>query len=108
MQSPPRIVDGPGTFESQITDVWERFLNISDIGLDDDFFEMSGDYIVAAQIFAELETRFASPLPLSLSLNKMTEVLVPCLVAWAGAVCLKYTVCHGTIQSSRLCSPLAL
>lgn len=58
--------------ESQITDVWERFLNISDIGLDDDFFEIGGDSLVAAQIFAELEKRLARPLPLSLILEAPT------------------------------------
>ena len=37
-----------------ITAVWEKYLNISDIGIDDTFFELGGNSILALTILAEI------------------------------------------------------
>ena len=39
----------------QIAEIWQRYLKRSDIGLDDDFFDMGGDSLQATEMLLELE-----------------------------------------------------
>ena len=48
--SPP---DSP--LEFQIRDVWQKLLHRHDVGIDDDFFELGGDSLLALQMLLELE-----------------------------------------------------
>ncbi len=41
--------------ELQIAEIWHRLLNSGEIGLDDDFFEIGGDSLLAARMLLELE-----------------------------------------------------
>lgn len=46
----------PGSpLEIQIADIWQRLLKRTDIGIDDDFFEMGGDSLQATEMLLELE-----------------------------------------------------
>jgi thioesterase domain-containing protein/acyl carrier protein len=50
--------------ERELTEIWERELQISPIGVTDDFFELGVTSIVAATLFAAIEHEFGRSLPL--------------------------------------------
>jgi thioesterase domain-containing protein/acyl carrier protein len=50
------IVAPESPLELQIVDIWQCLLSRKDIGIDDDFFELGGDSLLAAQMVLELET----------------------------------------------------
>jgi len=53
-RQPPREL--PATpLELQIAEIWQRLLKLDRIGLDDDFFEIGGDSLQAAEMLLELE-----------------------------------------------------
>lgn len=44
--------------EKKISQIWTKYLGISNIGLDDNFFEMGGDSLVIEQISSQLSNQF--------------------------------------------------
>lgn len=40
----------------QIAEIWQRYLNRDDVGIDDDFFEIGGDSLQATEMLLELES----------------------------------------------------
>lgn len=61
----PIRVDARDSLELQLVDIWEKVLSIHPIGVDDDFFELGGDSILGARLFARIENRFGKRLPLA-------------------------------------------
>jgi acyl-CoA synthetase (AMP-forming)/AMP-acid ligase II/acyl carrier protein len=59
------VPDGPGpdSLSSQLTKVWERLLKVSPVGIDDDFFGMGGDSLLAVELLAELERLTGRKIP---------------------------------------------
>lgn len=51
--------------ESQLTEIWEKFLKIKPIGITDNFFELGGDSLLAMSLFAKIQTVCQTQLPLS-------------------------------------------
>jgi acyl carrier protein len=51
--------------ETKVAAVWEELLGISGLGLDDNFFELNGDSLLAAQVTSRLYGEFQVKLPLS-------------------------------------------
>ncbi|CAM3748255.1 non-ribosomal peptide synthetase [Kibdelosporangium persicum] len=60
-QPPPVHHSAPETaftpVQERIASVWREILEIDDIGLDDDFFEIGGDSLIALRVVAELTER---------------------------------------------------
>lgn len=52
-------------FESQLVAIWEQLLNVSPIGIHDDFFQLGGHSMLAVRMVAEVEKRIGTPLPLA-------------------------------------------
>jgi thioesterase domain-containing protein/acyl carrier protein len=52
-----------GAVESRLTQLWEAVLEKRPIGVNDDFFELGGDSLRAARLFARIEQRFQRSLP---------------------------------------------
>jgi amino acid adenylation domain-containing protein len=52
-------------FESQLVAIWEQLLNVSPIGVNDDFFQLGGHSMLAVRMVAEVEKRIGKPLPLA-------------------------------------------
>lgn len=52
------------TIEAQLVSLWERQLNVRPIGITENFFELGGDSLSAAMLFAYVEKRFDVELPL--------------------------------------------
>ncbi|MBS0519026.1 MAG: AMP-binding protein [Proteobacteria bacterium] len=66
--------------ELQIAEIWQRLLKRTDIGMDDDFFEIGGDSLQATEMLLELEemSRHAiapSEVGARLTIRHLTEVL---------------------------------
>jgi len=54
-----------GETERRVVEIWEELLGVSGIGVDDDFFELRGDSLLAAQVTSRLYQAFQVRLPLS-------------------------------------------
>jgi amino acid adenylation domain-containing protein len=64
-RSAERELVAPRTeLERKLTGIWERQLQISPIGVRDDFFDLGVTSIVAAELFAAIEHELGSELPL--------------------------------------------
>jgi amino acid adenylation domain-containing protein len=56
---------GPGDeLEMKLAEIWEKVLGISNIGINDNFFDIGGHSLLAVQMFAELERTMDVRLPL--------------------------------------------
>ncbi|MEH2162310.1 MAG: beta-ketoacyl synthase N-terminal-like domain-containing protein [Nostoc sp.] len=53
--------------EIQIAEMWQEVLGVKEIGINDDFFELGGDSLIATRIFSRLQTTF----PVELSMEKI-------------------------------------
>jgi len=51
--------------ERLVARVWEQVLGIAPVGADDDFFDLGGDSLAAAEVLAQLEIETGRTLPLS-------------------------------------------
>jgi oxalate---CoA ligase len=84
---PQRSTERPRTvLERLIAEIWERHLKRTDIGLDDDFFEIGGDSLQATEMLLEIEdlTRHriaTSNLRAQLTVRQLCETLVNAAVA---------------------------
>lgn len=58
----PDRAGGDG-LEQVIADVWKELLGISEIGMDDNFFDLGGDSLIGLRVVAELERRLDSSVP---------------------------------------------
>src|ERR1044072_2879694 len=58
-------VDARDSLELQLIDVWQKVLAMHPIGVDDDFFELGGDSILGARLFAEMGKILGKRLPLA-------------------------------------------
>jgi thioesterase domain-containing protein/acyl carrier protein len=58
--------------ERRLMEIWEAVLNISGLGVEDDFFELGGESIAAVTLFSELERVLGQMPPLSTLLDYST------------------------------------
>ena len=58
--------------EQELVALWKAILSVGEIGVRDDFFELGGESLQAASLFAELERRFDRRLPLTTILDART------------------------------------
>ena len=61
----PNVVPPETLLQVQILDIWQRLIGRSDIGIDDDFFEVGGDSLLATQMICDVETITRQHIPLS-------------------------------------------
>ena len=55
----PNIFEAPKTpVESQVGDIWAQVLRLENIGRQDNFFQLGGDSLLAAQVMARVRTSF--------------------------------------------------
>ncbi len=56
----------PGNpIEVDLVELWQKVLRVHPIGISDDFFELGGNSLLAAQLFALIEEKYQKKLPLS-------------------------------------------
>jgi thioesterase domain-containing protein/acyl carrier protein len=58
--------------QSKLVEIWESGFGISPIGVDQNFFELGGDSLLAATLFSEIEKAFQMDLPLATLLEAPT------------------------------------
>lgn len=51
--------------EMQLVSIWEKVLKASRVSINDDYFELGGNSLLAAQLFAAIEKTFGRKLPLA-------------------------------------------
>jgi aspartate racemase len=61
-----------GKLEREIAAIWGALLDNAAVGVDDDFFHLGGNSLVAARLFARIEKQFGKRLPLATVLNART------------------------------------
>ncbi|MDY6993814.1 MAG: acyltransferase domain-containing protein, partial [Pseudomonadota bacterium] len=55
----PAKFQAPSTpLEAQLAEIWQLFLGVSSVGVEDDFFELGGDSLLAVQLAAHLRTQW--------------------------------------------------
>ena len=69
-----------GLLETQLTQLWEKVLNVKPIGLQDNFFDLGGTSMIAVRLFSELRKRFGKNLSLSTlfqapTIEQISEIL---------------------------------
>ena len=58
--------------QSRLVEVWEEIFDLRPIGVDHDFFELGGDSLMGARLFARIEESFKTNLPLAALLEAPT------------------------------------
>ncbi|WP_427161995.1 amino acid adenylation domain-containing protein [Aliinostoc sp. HNIBRCY26] len=58
--------------ELLLTTIWEKLLGIQGFGIDDNFFDLGGNSILAVRLFTEIEQNFGVNFPLSTLLQRPT------------------------------------
>ncbi len=67
-------------YEFRLMQIWKKVLRVKDIGIKDNFFEWGGNSLKAAEVLAQVETKFSQNLPLSALLENPTiEQFARCL-----------------------------
>jgi acyl-CoA synthetase (AMP-forming)/AMP-acid ligase II/thioesterase domain-containing protein/acyl carrier protein len=110
-----RDVAPPETpLEFQILDIWKTLLHRDDIGIDDDFFELGGDSLLAVQMVLEVEATARRKIPPSalkavytvrqlaatiIRTASTSEELVACAKQGDGT---PFFFCHGDFQTRGL------
>lgn len=51
--------------EKKLVEIWRIALNLDQVGVDDSYFWLPGDSLIAARIFAEIERVFGLRMPMS-------------------------------------------
>lgn len=51
--------------EQKIADIWQEFLGIEQVGIQDNFFDLGGDSLLAIRLFAQIKKIFGKDLPLA-------------------------------------------
>ncbi|HKX10266.1 MAG TPA: phosphopantetheine-binding protein [Stellaceae bacterium] len=51
--------------EKRLAEIWRAALNLDEVGVEDSYFWLPGDSLIAARIFAEIERVFGVRLPMS-------------------------------------------
>src|SRR5262249_31937653 len=100
--------------EFQILDIWQTLLRRDDVGIDDDFFELGGDWLLAVQMVLEVEAIARRKIPLStlkavytvrqlaatiISTASTSEELVTCAKQGDGV---PFFFCHGDYTTRGL------
>jgi amino acid adenylation domain-containing protein len=60
------------SIENRLVQIWERILRTHPIGVQDNYFELGGNSLLAAQLFARIEKAFGKKLPLSILFEAST------------------------------------
>jgi amino acid adenylation domain-containing protein len=69
-----------GESERRLMNIWQEDFGLESIGLDDDFFTLGGDSVLAASIFARIEREFSRGLSFDTLLQRPTIRLLAALL----------------------------
>jgi acyl transferase domain-containing protein len=72
--------------QKKAAEVWQRVLAIEEIGINDDFFELGGNSLLATQLVTEMRETFTTPVPLRDFFETPTIAAVSALLETAAVV----------------------
>ena len=72
MVAPKDSVVPKDDMQSRLVELWEATFGVRPIGVDQDFFELGGDSLLAARLFTQIEEAFQMDLPLAALLEAPT------------------------------------
>ena len=80
--------------EQAIANIWQKLLGVKQIGIQDDYFDLGGTSLLAAQLFADIEKTFNKKIPLATLINAPTIEQLARIVtdeqwAWSPLMALK-------------------
>ena len=64
-QTAKEIVPARTALEAQLVEIWEQLLNVSPIGITDNYFELGGQSLLAMRLFAQIKELTGQKLPLA-------------------------------------------
>ncbi|MBO1049481.1 MAG: amino acid adenylation domain-containing protein [Dolichospermum sp. DEX182a] len=64
LQSQTSVAAPRTEIEQQLAEIWAKALQLPQIGIDDNFFEVGGDSLLATQLISQVRETFATELPL--------------------------------------------
>lgn len=64
--------DALNATERQLTDIWQRVLQVEHVNKDDDFFELGGHSLLAIQLLAQIERATGKKLPIAILFHAPT------------------------------------
>jgi acyl carrier protein len=67
---------GRATVESRLIELWACTLQVPEVGVDDDFFELGGDSLLAAELQLALDNEFGVEIPASLLYRSATVAML--------------------------------
>ncbi|HSS51098.1 MAG TPA: amino acid adenylation domain-containing protein, partial [Thermoanaerobaculia bacterium] len=59
-------------FELQLLNIWQELLKVDIIGMEDDFFELGGDSLLALRLIAQIRKQFQAKIPLAALIKAKT------------------------------------
>jgi hypothetical protein len=65
-------LDSSEGWHAPLLQLWSKFLKLETISMDDDFFEMGGDSLLASDVWTELQQLAGRPLPESVVFDAPT------------------------------------
>jgi acyl carrier protein len=65
-------VDSAGSWHAPLLQLWRKFLKLETVSIEDDFFEMGGDSMLAADLLTELQRLSGRQLPESILFDAPT------------------------------------
>jgi amino acid adenylation domain-containing protein len=71
-ESRQNYVSSRDAVEQQLTQIWEKLLNFSPIGVEDSFFEIGGDSLAAIDLMLTIEKEFQCRLPITALIQSPT------------------------------------
>ena len=71
-------------FERRIREIWLSILHRDDFGLDDHFFDVGGNSLLAARVFAEIEKAFGRDIPVAALIEAPTIATQACVIRDGG------------------------
>jgi hypothetical protein len=99
-------VPASGAIESQLVDLWESVLDRRPVGVNDNFFEIGGDSLRAARLFARIQETFHRSVPLGTLFHSPTVATLAKVISDAGSTpkCL-VTIQRGSSRPPLYCLP---
>jgi amino acid adenylation domain-containing protein len=65
-------VEAANAIEVRLVAIWQQVLDVHPVGIDDNFFDLGGHSVVAAQLFTRIDDEFGRLLPLSVLVKSPT------------------------------------
>ena len=62
--------------ERTLAEIWRKALGMDQVGIEDSYFDLGGDSLLAAMIFAETETAFGIKIPMAILTETPTIALL--------------------------------